>query len=167
MQIRHAMEADVPQMMKIYEHARQFMADHGNPKQWGATNWPPEALIYDDIQNGTSYVCESDDGRVIGCFFYNNGHDVEPTYRNIEDGDWIGDNNYGVVHRIASSGEVKGIGEFMLSWALKESPHLRMDTHGDNTVMQNFLTKMGFKYCGIIYVEEDDDPRLAYEKLDT
>ena len=40
-----------------------------------------------------------------------------------------------------------------------------MDTHGDNKVMQSLLTKLGFIYCGTIYVEEDDYPRLAYEKL--
>ena len=41
-----------------------------------------------------------------------------------------------------------------------------MDTHGDNKVMQNLLKKNGFVYCGIIHVEEDNDPRLAYEKLE-
>lgn len=40
-----------------------------------------------------------------------------------------------------------------------------MDTHGDNVVMQRLLTKLGFIHCGTIYVEEDDYPRLAYEKL--
>ena len=27
-----------------------------------------------------------------------------------------------------------------------------------------FLKKQGFVYCGIIHVEEDNDPRFAYEK---
>ena len=30
--------------------------------------------------------------------------------------------------------------------------------------MQNLLAKLGFDHRGTIYVEEDDDPRLAYEK---
>ena len=42
--------------------------------------------------------------------------------------------------------------------------HLRIDTHGDNTVMQRLMEKLGFTHCGTIYVEEDDYPRLAYEK---
>lgn len=42
---------------------------------------------------------------------------------------------------------------------------IRMDTHGDNTIMQNLLTGLGFRKCGIIYVVEDDYPRYAYEKL--
>ena len=40
-----------------------------------------------------------------------------------------------------------------------------MDTHGDNKIMQNLLTGLGFVHCGTIYVVEDNDPRLAYEKL--
>ena len=43
--------------------------------------------------------------------------------------------------------------------------HLRMDTHGDNYVMQNLLKKSGFVHCGTVYVEEDDHPRMAYEKI--
>jgi hypothetical protein len=30
--------------------------------------------------------------------------------------------------------------------------------------MQNLVKKLGFKHCGTIYVEEDDYPRLAFEK---
>ncbi len=31
--------------------------------------------------------------------------------------------------------------------------------------MQGLLEKLGFTHCGTIYVEEDDYPRLAYEKV--
>jgi hypothetical protein len=31
--------------------------------------------------------------------------------------------------------------------------------------MQNLLSKLGFTRCGIIYVEEDEYPRYAYEKI--
>ena len=58
MQIRHAAESDFPRMMEIYSYARKFMAEHGNPNQWGPTNWPPEALIHQDIADHCSYVCE-------------------------------------------------------------------------------------------------------------
>ena len=39
-----------------------------------------------------------------------------------------------------------------------------MKSHGDNIVMQNLLKKLGFNHSGTIYVEEDDYPRLAFEK---
>ena len=72
MNIRHATEADLPAMMKIYEYARTFMAEHGNPNQWGARNWPPESLIRQDIAVGKSYVCTHED-QVVGTFFYDFG----------------------------------------------------------------------------------------------
>ena len=49
-------------------------------------------------------------------------------------------------------------------YAFAQSGHLRVDTHGDNRVMRNLLRKLGFVHCGTIYVEEDDFPRLAFEK---
>lgn len=93
-------------MMEIYAYARAFMAAHGNPNQWGATNWPPEELIHQDIADGHSYVCVND-GLIIGTFFYISGSDIEPTYAKIDDGAWLDSNPYGVVHRIASDGSEK------------------------------------------------------------
>ena len=164
MQIRKSTERDVARMMEIYAYARRFMAEHGNPNQWGPRNWPPEALIRSDIQNGNSYVCLNDAGAVVGTFFFIQGRDIEPTYRVINDGAWLDDSPYGVVHRIATDGSEKGVGRFCLDWAFEQCGHLRIDTHGDNTVMQSLLAKLGFVHCGTIYVYEDNDPRLAYEK---
>ena len=69
-----------------------------------------------------------------------------------------------MVHRIASAGSVKGVGSLCIDWAYEQCRHLRIDTHGDNTVMQNLLRKLGFVHCGTIYVVEDNYPRLAFEK---
>lgn len=60
MKIRHSTEHDIGKMMEIYSFARKYMAEHGNPNQWGPTNWPPEELIRRDIQSGSSYVEEDD-----------------------------------------------------------------------------------------------------------
>jgi len=150
--------------MEIYSHARGFMADHGNPNQWGPTNWPPEALIRSDIKSGNSYVCLDDDGTVIGTFFFIADKDIEPTYREITDGAWIDDSAYGVIHRLASDGSAKGVGAFCIRWAYEQCGHLRVDTHADNIVVQTLLAKLGFQKCGIIYVVEDNYPRFAYEK---
>lgn len=163
MEIRHSTEADFDRIMEIYEYARKFMAETGNPIQWGATNWPPAQLIRQDIAAGKSYVCVHDD-RIVGTFFFNTGVDVEPVYRTIEDGSWQDDGAYGVAHRIASDGSVKGTGKFCLDWAYEQCGHLRIDTHGDNRVMQSLLKKLGFTHRGTIHVEEDNEPRLAFEK---
>ena len=165
MRIRKTEPADMSRIMEIYAGARKFMAEHGNPNQWGPTNWPPEALIREDMADGNSYVCLNDRDEIIGTFFYVQGDDIEPTYREIEDGAWIEPGPYGVVHRIAADGSEKGIGAFCINWAYGQCGHLRMDTHGDNKVMQNLLKKLGFIHCGTIYVVEDNDPRLAFEKI--
>lgn len=163
MQVRHAEKRDFDRVMEIYARARDFMAATGNPRQWSAADWPPEALVRKDIRDRHSYVCDAD-GRTVAVFYYRFGHDIEPNYRSIVDGSWIGDDTYGVVHRLASDGSVKGAGSYCLDWSFSRSNHLRVDTHGDNRIMQHMLEKGGFVRCGTVFVDEDDDPRLAYEK---
>ena len=165
MKIRNATEQDFGRIMEIYAAARDFMTRHGNPNQWGPTCWPPKELVRRDIAQGQSYVCECE-GRIVGVFFFDCGKDIEPTYASIVDGAWLDESPYGVVHRIASDGSVKGVGAACITWAFDQCGHLRMDTHGDNVVMQNLLTKLGFVHCGTVFVEEDDYPRLAFEKTE-
>ena len=164
MEIRKAKPEDLSEIMSIYAYARDFMARTGNPKQWGATNWPPRELIRQDITRGKSYVC-TDGDRIAAVFYYDFGKDIDPCYRTIENGAWLDDSPYGVVHRIAAAEGAKGAGSFCINWAFRQCGHLRIDTHGDNRVMQNLLKKLGFTYCGVIYVEEDNDPRVAFERL--
>ena len=87
MEIGKSTENDVPTIMRIYAAARRFMAEHGNPNQWGPTNWPPERLIRSDIALGESYVCRAG-GRIVGTFCFRMGADAEPAYRAIEQGSW-------------------------------------------------------------------------------
>ena len=161
--IRHAQPADLSAVLAIYARARAFMAENGNPRQWNTT-WPPAALVEEDIAQGRSYVC-CKENEIVGVFVFMAPYD-DATYHEIFDGTWRSDRPYGVVHRIATSGTEKGVGFFCLNWAFEQFPHLRIDTHGDNVPMQHLVEKCGFVHCGTIYVEEDDDPRLAYERLE-
>lgn len=164
MHIRHATLDDLSRIMTIYASARDYMVANNNPKQWASRSWPPEDLVKQDIKTGKSYVCEQD-GKISGVFFYDYGEDIDPTYREIENGSWLSDEPYGVVHRIAAAPSVKGVGTYCLNWAFDQSEHMRIDTHGDNIIMKNLLPKLGFEKRGIIYVVEDNDPRIAYEKI--
>lgn len=157
MYIRKATENDFDRIMEIYALARDFMRRHNNPTQWADGRPFPED-IRDDIAAGLSFVCVCDE-KVVGVMRYSVGDDS--TYKTI-DGKWLSDSPYAVVHRIASSGEVKGTGELMLRWALEQFPHMRIDTHEDNYVMKNLLEKLGMTYCGVIYIA-DGSPRVAYE----
>lgn len=165
MKIRKSTAYDFTRIMDIYDYARDFMAKTGNPNQWGPTHWPPKELIRNDIRTGNSYVCLNDKEDVIGTFFFIYGSDIEPTYRKITDGKWLDDSSYGVIHRLAGDGSEHGIGTFCINWTFEQCGHLRVDTHGDNLIMQKLLKKLDFTHCGTIYVEEDDYPRLAFEKI--
>ena len=165
MKIRKSELEDLDKIMEIYAFARDFMAKNGNPNQWGPTNWPPRELIQKDIETGHSYVCLNDDDEIIGTFFFIQGKDIEPIYLEITDGSWLDESPYGVIHRLAGDGSEKGIGSFCINWAYDECKHIRIDTHIDNIVMQKLVEKLGFTHCGTIYVEQDNYPRLAYEKI--
>lgn len=159
MRIRKTRPEDLAEVMQIYAQAREFMARTGNPTQWG-DGYPKEELIREDIAKGISYVAESD-GTIETVFMYELGED--PVYRVIENGSWKNEEPYGVVHRIASRGEVKGAGSKCLQWGFEQCGNLRIDTHDDNLVMQHVLEKNGFERCGRIYLE-DGSPRVAYQK---
>ena len=159
MEIRKTKAEELDRVMAIYAHARKFMAETGNPNQWGSTK-PPKEQIIADIEQGKSYVCV-ENGEIAATFFYSD--EVDPTYVKIYEGSWLNEAPYGVVHRIASAGTVKGAGSFCLNWAFEQCGNLKIDTHHDNIVMQKTLQKNGFVYCGIIYLVSGD-ARMAYQK---
>ena len=145
-------------MQDIFAIARKFMADTGNPNQWAET-YPSYAQLLSDINSGDSYVCLVD-GRIVATFVLRGGDD--PTYDTIYEGAWKNDSPYATIHRIASSGEVKGIFNCAMRFALQNFSTIRIDTHRDNRVMQHMIIKAGFKYCGIIHCWNGDE-RLAYQ----
>jgi GNAT superfamily N-acetyltransferase len=163
MQCRLAKMSDIEFIMKIYVRARAFMAENGNPHQWGDNDWPPQELIESDIAKSQCYVCEQA-GKIVGVFVYIFGVDCESDYLTITDGKWFDDSAYGVIHRLATDEITRGVGSFCINWCYEKAGHLRIDTHADNKPMQGLIRKQNFAYCGIIHVENDNYPRLAYEK---
>jgi len=159
LEIRKASLKDWEEIQKIYADARKFMAEHGNAGQWG-TSYPKEELLFSDIAREKLYVCT--EGAVAAVFYF--AAEDDPTYRVIEDGAWLNDEPYGVVHRIASARTVRGAASFCVDWAFQQTGNIRIDTHRDNIPMQNMLRKNGFHYCGKIYLE-DGAPRIAFQKI--
>ena len=64
--IRLAKEKDLDNIQEIYVYARKFMAEHGNPTQWGQTR-PTEETLRKDIEKEQLYVIEERD-RLQGVF---------------------------------------------------------------------------------------------------
>lgn len=159
MRIRLTTISDLPELQRIYAHAREQMALGGNPTQWG-TDRPSNESVANDINNQNSYVIEND-GRICAVFSLIIG--IEPTYDRIEDGSWTNNLPYGTIHRIASDGTVKGIFDLCLKFCFSKVSTIRIDTHEDNKPMLHLIEKHGFERCGIIYVD-NGTPRIAFLK---
>jgi len=155
---RGAVRGDLPQILKIYAHARAVMKASGNPTQWG-DDFPPQELLEEDIDSNRLFLYVVN-GQIEAVFAFILGAD--PTYAAIEDGQWLDDTlPYGTVHRLASAGKHKGVGKAVLDWSMEHCQSLRADTHADNKIMQHLLEKNGFTRCGVIHVA-DGSPRFAY-----
>lgn len=157
--IRTAQWEDLPRILKIYADAREFMRANGNPGQWGNTH-PAEQYLREDIPLQRLFVC-TEGADILAVFFYEQG--IDPCYVEIEDGQWLNEDPYGVIHRIAVARQGNGVAGFCIDWALRQCPNLRIDTHKNNIPMQRLLAKHGFVRCGTVYVG-DHMASIAFHK---
>ena len=166
MEFRRSKKEDIEEIITIIKMAQNYLKEEGID-QW-QKGYPNESVIEKDIEDGYSYVL-TDEGSVVGTTYLS--FDGEETYKTVYEGQWLSDGDYGVIHRIAVDRELKRKG--LSSRIIKEVEaickekgikNIKIDTHRKNIVMQKFLKKNGFKYCGIIYLISGDE-RLAFEKL--
>ena len=149
--IRKATLEDMPVLLEIYERARKFMVSTGN------TN-PSREILTEDIEKKEMYVLVDEDGIQASFVFYCG---IDPCYNKIYDGQWLNDEPYGVIHRIATRGLKKHMADIVLEYCESKIDNIRMDTHVDNKPMQNFMLKHGFKHVGTIYLKNGQS-RLAF-----
>ena len=161
MKIRKAKTEEIDIIMHVFDDAKAFMRKTGNDKQW-VDGYPSKEFILDNIRDECLFVCVSDDETIVGVFYFK--AEADKTYARIYDGEWLNDKPYGVVHRIASNGKQKGIGDVAMQWCFEQCGNVRVDTHRDNVVMQNVLMRNGYHRCGIIYVANGTE-RIAYQKI--
>ena len=161
MNIRPARESELPRLMELFDTARAYMRKNGNTVQW-VNGYPSEDLIRQDIAQDRAFVVE-EDGVVEAVFCYLAGRHVEPTYAVVYGGAWPDDAPYGVIHRLASSGKLRGVMGLCADWALSRCPVLRVDTHESNATMRAAMARLGFTECGTIILG-DETPRIAFQK---
>ncbi len=161
MQVKQADPKDVDAILNIIDQARSIMRENGNHTQW-SNGYPSSEIILEDIRNGHAYICIKDN-ETVGYFCLMIGDNPDTNYDKIE-GAWLNQKPYGVIHRLASGRTAKGIAQKAFEFAFEKTSNIRVDTHHDNIPMQNFLKKIGFEYCGIIYVS-DGSPRDAFQKV--
>ncbi len=156
--LRLAELQDLDELAVLYDYARRQMRRNGNLTQWKA-GYPGRERLAEDIRRHNCYVFTDELG-ICGVFVLIIGPD--PTYALIEEGQWLNDEPYGTIHRIAGSERSSGLLHRAVDFALSKISNVRCDTHADNAVMRHLLEKLGFVRCGRIYIE-DGSPRIAYQ----
>ena len=157
---------NIPAIMNLVAQAQSYLAKQGID-QW-QDGYPDEQTIKNDIAQGESYVVYNNESEVIATIVVS--FEAEDTYRTIE-GQWLTENPYCVMHRMAIRDDYKGRGvtydifrkveQMAVERGIKS---IRLDTHEQNIAMRSISNKLGYRYCGIIYVR-GNSPRLAYEKI--
>lgn len=166
MEFRNAVKTDIKDIMNIIKQSQAYFKE-AEINQW-QNNYPNNDTISNDIDKKDCYVLLMNDNIVatIAVSF-----DGEKTYECIYEGQWITNNKYAVIHRLAVDNKHKGLG--LSSQIIKNVEQLclnksiysiKVDTHENNLPMQKLLYKNKFKHCGVIYLE-DGSKRIAFEKV--
>lgn len=166
MKLRKSVNEDVNNIMQIINEAKEALKEQGID-QW-QNGYPNADVIRNDILNNNSYVFIKNNEIVATSAV---SFDGEKTYDKIYDGNWISNDEFAVIHRIAITSKHKGTGiaseiiKMIEDICLDKDVHsIKVDTHEFNVPMQKLLKKNDFKYCGVIYLE-DKSKRVAFEKI--
>lgn len=163
--LKKSVKSDIPRIMDIIKQAQAYFKEQ-NIDQW-QNGYPNEEVINNDIEKEQSYIMIKDNEILATTVI---SFQKELSYKNIVNGKWLTNEDYGVIHRIAVDNNYKGLGisnkiiKCAEEICLEKGIHsIKVDTHEKNISMQNLLKKNGFKYCGIIYLA-DGAERIAFEK---
>lgn len=167
--VRSGTPEDGPAIACILEEAKQFLRQEG-VDQW-QRGYPRVEDFLRDMEEGRNWVF-THEGEVVGVLALSFA--PEFCYEMMQ-GQWLTEGCYASLHRVAVRDDMRGSGlaEEMFSFARdialgRGASGLRIDTHPDNKPMQGLLRKMGFSYCGKVYLEDHVERgamRLAFEKV--
>lgn len=163
MTIRKAEPKDLNIILKILEHAKNYMKENNNPNQWG-DNYPSVEIIEEDIKNSIGYVCLDEENNIVGYFCFYVG--IEEDYNEIYQGSWLNDKEYAVIHRIATMSNKKGVGIFCMHYCFDKYKNIKIDTSKDNIPMQKLLEREGYTKCGTIHLRRNGGERIAFQKTE-
>lgn len=156
MVIRKANNNDLQAIKEVYDIAVKHMNDEGNINQWNDYN-SFEVGVKKYINDGCFHVVLLEN-EIVGFFALIYG--IDKTYNVIRYGNWLNNDEYVTIHKIAVKYYQKNIASFILNYIIDEIKNkniynIRIDTHKDNISMQTFLNKKGFTHCGEISITCD------------
>ncbi len=163
MNLRKATLSELQVVWAILRQAIQQRKQDGS-EQW-QNGYPNEQTVLEDITDGSAYVLVDNDLIVAYAAII---FGIEPAYTDIK-GKWLTNDDYVVVHRVATSNEVKGKGIATQLFKLIEdlcaaqnTYSIKVDTNFDNVPIIRILDRLNYTYCGEIFF--GGASRLAYEK---
>ena len=133
--------------------------------QW-QDGYPNLEVVKKDIEKESGYVLTEGE-KIIGyiAVLIND----EPAYEKIE-GEWLTNDDFVLFHRVAIAENYlgKGLAKMMINhiedFAVENNiKSIKADTNFDNDAMLNIFEKIGYKYCGQVYLR--GNPRKAFEKV--
>lgn len=167
---RTAAPDDIAEIKELFDCARDFMAQQGNP-QW-QDGYPYDDVVHSFVSGSNFRILEIG-GKIAAVYSV---FDSDGEYDDI-DGRWLTDGedgknkNYLAVHTLAVSPTFRGRG--LARAAFKEAEEearakgkssIRMDTHVKNQPMQKLLSSCGFAYCGKVK-SRGEGAFICFEKV--
>ncbi|MEA5026670.1 MAG: GNAT family N-acetyltransferase [Erysipelotrichaceae bacterium] len=165
MEFRKAVSSDLTSIMLIIQQAQSFLRQQGID-QW-QNGYPNREIIDADISQEQAYVIS--DGTAIAAYGVVS-FEPEPTYAIIYNGEWLNNERYAVIHRLAVNTLYRN--QQLAGRYLQEAQKLcikhqvyniRIDTHELNQIMQHVLAKQGYRCCGEIFLTIGAK-RIAFHK---
>lgn len=164
MNLRKPTSSEIPAIWKILQQAIERRKQDGS-QQW-QDGYPNEQSIHNDLASDSAYVLtENDEIIAYAAIIF----DIEPAYTNIQ-GKWLTNEEYVVVHRVATSNAVLGKGiathlfKLIEDLAIDSGVYsIKVDTNFDNIPMLKILDKLGYTYCGEVFFR--GSARKAFEKV--
>lgn len=164
MNLRKATSADLATAWEIIQYAIEQRRLDGS-RQW-QDGYPNPTSIREDLDKGYAYVLEEGENIWVYAAVIFDG---EPAYEAIE-GQWLSNEAYLTVHRVAASPLAKGKGvatelfRMLETLAVRNNVYsIRVDTNFDNLAMLRIVEKLGYTYCGEVYFR--GGARKAFEKV--
>ena len=160
-------KAQIPEAEIIWQILQQAIERRrkDGSNQW-QDGYPNQEAVKTDISLGKGYVLEIDNAiAAYAALVFND----EPAYNEII-GDWLTNDDFLVIHRVAVSDDFLGKGIAVLLFQkleefAKENQafSIKVDTNFDNLAMLHILEKLDYQYCGEVYFR--GSARKAFEKV--
>lgn len=160
-------KAQIPEAEIIWQILQQAIERRrkDGSNQW-QDGYPNLEVVKTDISLGKGYVLEIDNAiAAYAALVFND----EPAYNEII-GDWLTNDDFLVIHRVAVSNDFLGKGIAVLLFQkleefAKENQvfSIKVDTNFDNLAMLHILEKLDYQYCGEVYFR--GSARKAFEKV--